>query len=280
MQRTVTSILRSGMTYYMRKVRIELQGGPPVNERREDRTVAKKRAKLGATEKWFARRRGGAKETTRKEHSWRLGGCQEVGQNRAPARGSRGRRTLTKYPTPGPQQGPQSYHPEGWMSQDTQKEPKVITTLLVPYTMGSELKDRVQRAEDEFRAMVGGDRVRVVERGGDVLAHLVCRNDPWAARRTCGDPKCVTCRSRTWLQTQRKQAKKDGTSLPKVLEVRTSNQCRREGCNYSLQCLDCALGGVRAIYWGSREGRPGRGTGPMTRRWRGGSHPTPWCSTP
>ena len=38
--------------------------------------------------------------------------------------------------------------------------------------------------------------------------------------------------------------------LPKVLMTRSSHQCRREGLTYSLQCLPCALGGVRAVYWG------------------------------
>ena len=108
----------------------------------------------------------------------------------------------------------------------------------------------MQKAEDEFRLLVGGPRVRVVEQGGDVLAHLLGRNYPWASRRMCGDEQCVPCRSKVWLQSEQKEARKNGTKLPDVLDKKTSNQCRREGCNYSLQCLDCALGGVRAIYWG------------------------------
>ena len=47
------------------------------------------------------------------------------------------------------------------------------------------------------------------------------------------------------------------TSLPKVLETKTSHQCHREGCNYSLQCLDCALEGVKVLYWGE-SGQSGR----------------------
>ena len=123
-------------------------------------------------------------------------------------------------------------------------------TLLVPYTVGACLKDSIQAAEDKFVSLVGGGRVRVVEKGGDVLAHLLTRNDPWASKRTCGDHKCDTCRSRMWLKEEKKNAKKSGVPLPEALLQKKSTQCRREGTNYSLQCLDCALGGVRAVYWG------------------------------
>ena len=43
---------------------------------------------------------------------------------------------------------------------------KVLTTLLVDYTVGSNLKTRIQDVEDEFTRLVGGGRVRVVEKGG------------------------------------------------------------------------------------------------------------------
>ena len=118
-----------------------------------------------------------------------------------------------------------------------------MTTLLVPYSIGSRLKSMVQKAEDAFSALVGGGRVRVIEQGGDVLSHLVGRNDPWAASRTCGDPGCLPCRSRTWLKQAKKDAKKAGGELPPCLLMKSSHQCHREGVNYSLQCLICAMGG-------------------------------------
>ena len=52
------------------------------------------------------------------------------------------------------------------------------------------------------------------------------------------------------MKEERKAAKKSGTELPRVLVQKTSPQCSREGLNYSLQCLDCALEGARSIYWG------------------------------
>ena len=34
--------------------------------------------------------------------------------------------------------------------------PRVLSTLLVPYTVGSKLKEKVQQAEDQFVALTGG----------------------------------------------------------------------------------------------------------------------------
>ena len=250
---TVSGMLESGLTFYTRKLRIELAGGPPINQRSEKDSVARKRAKLGARETWFSRRRGGAKETTSKDLGWTRPRQDPKGEGR------RGRKTRTKYSTQG--QGRQGDRVQGQQGGDgdARKDPKVLTTLLVPYTMGSRLKDRLWRM-GLWPWWVEG-RSGWWRRGGDVLSHLLTRNDPWASQRTCPDPGCVTCRSRVWLREQQKAARKSGTKLPKVLDQRMSPQCRREGVNYSLQCLDCALGGVRAIYWGGgAEGHPGKGT--------------------
>ena len=82
------------------------------------------------------------------------------------------------------------------------------------------------------------------------MAHMLGRADPWASRRSCDDKDCCTCEGKRWLQEQKKACRRDNTKLPDVLIQKTANQCRREGVNYSLQCLDCALEGVAATYWG------------------------------
>ena len=248
-QDTVTGVLKSGVKFYERKLRIELEGGPPVNQRSEVESLKRRRLKLGATQQWFARRRGGNKEVEKKDNSWRLeqhhqveGGCL------------RGRQTLPKYSMKRPKDtrpGTGARNQEmGPNTPSGPQHPRTITTLLVPYTVGSQLKDKVQKSEDEFVALLGGGRVRIIEKGGDVLAHLLTRSDPWATTRTCGDEKCEPCKSRMWLQEQQKIAKKGGPALPKILVQKTSTHCRREGVNYCLQCLECASQGVRAVYWG------------------------------
>ena len=63
---TVRSILQSGITFYYRKVRVDLEGGPRLNVRREDNTLQNRRAKLGGKETWFSRRRGGSQREKRK----------------------------------------------------------------------------------------------------------------------------------------------------------------------------------------------------------------------
>ena len=125
-----------------------------------------------------------------------------------------------------------------------------ISTLLVPYTVGGILQSSMQKAEDKFVELTGSQRVRIVEKGGETLGNLLGRNDPWSSRRVCPDPGCNPCKSRTWIKQQKVAAKKSGMSLPKVLITKTSNQCRREGATYVLQCLDCALVGKGSYYQG------------------------------
>ena len=243
-------MILSGLKFYYRKTRIDLQGGPKVNERRETDTIMRKRAKLGASQNWFARRRGGATEKSRKDLGWL---SQDPDQQ--PARrlgGPRGPRVARgDHRSSGTQPGQSTVQPILGKEQKEQKVEKVVvSTLLVPYTMGEVLRKSVQQAEDAFCELTGSQRVRIVEKGGDKLANLLCRNDPWAARRTCSDLSCATCRSKVWLSEQKKEARKTGQGLPESLVKTTSNQCRREGTTYVLQCLDCALSGRRSLYQG------------------------------
>ena len=270
--KTVEGIVTSGLKFYQRKVSIDLQGGPPLYIRSEQGTLQRRRQKLGASEQWFNRRRGGGEEQSRKENGWRS--QNQHNKNRNTREGSaRGRRTL-KYPKQGPvgctARGPggeEGGGPSGGVSgdhrdpaplgtphpnhaEDNKRQPRVTSTLLVPFTIGSRLKDKVQEADRKFVELLGGGHVRVVEKGGTLLAHILCRPDPWATGRSCDDSTCNTCWSKRWLQEQKKVCKQEGTELPKVLLQKTANHCTKEGVNYSLQCLHCALEGVASIYWG------------------------------
>ena len=71
----VGGILESGTTFYYRKLRCDLEGGPRLNDRptlSQGQVVTKRRSKLGASQKWFSRRRGGWKESMRKDNNWRF----------------------------------------------------------------------------------------------------------------------------------------------------------------------------------------------------------------
>ena len=91
---TTQGILESGLTLYYRKLRTELQGGPRLNARDEKATLARRRAKLGGSEKWFARRRGGDRETETKEQSWRNAAAQKDPQ--APRKDRRNHRRMSQ----------------------------------------------------------------------------------------------------------------------------------------------------------------------------------------
>ena len=131
--------------------------------------------------------------------------------------------------------------------RDTQR---TVSTLLVPFTDGSALQKSMQCAEDSFSKLVGADRVRVIEKGGDVLINLLGRNDPWGSKRSCTDNTCATCASRRWIGEQQKEARKTRTALPKALITSSSTQCRQEGCNYSVQCALCISLGRSTTYKG------------------------------
>ena len=70
-QSTVDNMVVSGMTFYKRKLRADLEGGPRVNARKEDGVIMRRRSKMGAKETWFTRRRGGQDEAMKKDHGWR-----------------------------------------------------------------------------------------------------------------------------------------------------------------------------------------------------------------
>ena len=222
--------MESGQVCYYRRVRIDLEGGPGLNVRDDNNEMKKRRAKMSSKQSWF-RKRGGESAKEQKDQGWRMpnGGLEPRVRREDPHRTGRRPRhkpETSTTPTTAPRDEPR----------------RVVSTLLVPYTVGSTLKDSMQRAEDMYTEVLQVDRVRIVEKGGDSLINLLGRNDPWGSRRTCSDPKCPACQSRKMLQELKKDAKKSGAELPKGLIVKTSPQCRREGQNYGAQCLECVLG--------------------------------------
>ena len=125
-----------------------------------------------------------------------------------------------------------------------------ISTLFVPYTLHSRLRDEVQQSEDTFVSLTRVKKVRVVELGGDKLSELLGRNDPWGSGRSCTDKTCWTCKSRSWIRDQEKEARKQGRKLPEGMLQSKSGQCRREGVCYGIQCMDCLLAGRKTQYQG------------------------------
>ena len=122
--------------------------------------------------------------------------------------------------------------------------------MLVPYTPDSALKEAMQKSDDEYCKVVRSRRIRIMENGGNKLINVLGRNDPWANRRVCEDEACPTCQTRTWLQEERKAAKREKQEMPPLLIQQTSHNCRREGLNYTLQCIPCVNLGRKTLYRG------------------------------
>ena len=224
---------------------------------------------MGASERWFRRRRGGAEERQLKDQGWRSKGeplARPPGRPANPPAVRVSRVAVTTrqgqdHDVSGPTPAVVQPAPDSLSHTKPPHEREVEATLMVPFTPGSGLKKSIQRAEDDYCAATGSKRIRVIERGGSRLLDLLGRNDPWASQRTCGDEACVTCTSRTWIRERTKEAKKRGEELPAAMLKSGSHQCRREGLNYSLQCLTCLKEGCRTLYRGeaSRSGRQRHG---------------------
>ena len=262
-KKTVNGILSSGVKFYYRKVRIELEGGPRLNDRCDTQDVQRKRAKMGAAERWFRRSRGGQKESSLKEGGWRKDHEHVSCHSGTPARPRT--QCLSGTPTPRPPPAVTSApvpNPNLPYGQEVCKR-EVESTLMVPFSGDSKLQNLIQSAEDDYCRSTKSKRIRVIVRGGDKLTHVLCRNDPWANRRVCYDPKCVACKSRSWLQEQAMEAKKNGEKLPDLLEKTTTHQCRCKGLNYTIQCLTCVPLGLKTLY---------RGEGARSARQRQGEH--------
>ena len=105
-----------------------------------------------------------------------LGGEEDVWENK---HGSR-----IQSPPQSDPQDPKDKH----KSQD-QGQPPVMSTLLVPFSVGSVLQRAVKEAEDDYRNLIGGPRVWVLEKGGDTLVNILGKNDPWATGRPCTDER-------------------------------------------------------------------------------------------
>ena len=66
----------------------------------------------------------------------------------------------------------------------------------------------------------------------------------------CTDSSCPTCKTRLYLKEERKRAQKEGRKLPTILQLPGSSLCRREGSNYTVQCMGCLQAGMDSQYRG------------------------------
>ena len=151
--KTVQNVVMEGMRYYYRKLQTKLNGGPALNARLTQDLVQGRRSKLGASEAWYRRRRGGEKEKERKVQGWR----SAQGPNHSGWTGGIGSNKTQRDLG----QGCNMERPD---LDEMMRDPEA--TLVMPYTVGSKLRTNMQQEEDSYSAVVRCRRVRMVEAGG------------------------------------------------------------------------------------------------------------------
>ena len=153
-------------------------------------------------------------------------------------------------------------------------------TLLVPFSVGSALQREVQEVEDDFVAMTGCQRGRVVEQGGDKLVNLLGRQDPWASKRVCPDPECPACLSRTWLRQQKSAAKKSGVELPGGPGDQNKQHVQKRRSPLCPALLDLCPGDQGSFYQGEMSCSARQCQKQNVRDLQGVLPAPPWCSMP
>merc|ERR1711954_106890 len=105
-----------------------------------------------------------------------------------------------------------------------QEKAKIEGVLFVPLTDKSKLKKTIQDMEDNVVKYSTVGRIKVVERAGASLAHLICNMTPWKTLE-CGRQGCKPC-----------------TSKP--------SSCKERNLTYEAECIQCKVEGKVAIYHG------------------------------
>ena len=98
--------------------------------------------------------------------------------------------------------------------------------MFLPFTPGSLLAKEVQKVEDTFILRRPGGRVKMVERGGVQLQHILVNKNPWG-NMGCGREECGVC---------------SGAEKP--------GGCQVEGAQYTITCEDCKAAGTKSLYHG------------------------------
>ena len=100
------------------------------------------------------------------------------------------------------------------------KEKKVKAVIFVPYTHDSYLAKKLREAELKLEDLTGY-RLKVIERAGTKLEHILHKSDPWSGK-LCGRWKCLICNTK----------KKTGKDL--------KQNCTTRSAVYETWCNTCA----------------------------------------
>ena len=108
--------------------------------------------------------------------------------------------------------------------EGTEKEP--ITVLFVPRTPQGELAKLIKQKEEEIRKLTT-HRIRIVERNGTKIEHILTKPDPFGVEK-CQKDTCLVC----------------------LTDEKEKGRCKTKNVVYKIECKICKKEGKSGVYWG------------------------------
>ena len=128
---------------------------------------------------------------------------------------------------------------EGEYEKEIEEERDPITVLFVPRTPGGELANQLKKKEEELGKLTT-HRIRIVERNGEKLEHILTKPDPFGQEK-CKKETCLLCRT----------------------DEKEMGKCKKKNIVYKIECRLCLKQGKTGTYWGETA---------RTAQLRGGEH--------
>ena len=115
---------------------------------------------------------------------------------------------------------------QGGKGEKKRQDREPTTVMFVPRTKGGELAKLLKQKEEEL-GRVTSQRVRIVERFGERLEHILTKPDPFGDSK-CEKTNCLMCLT----------SKKEG------------GRCKKTNLVYKIECTICKTQGREGVHWG------------------------------
>ena len=116
--------------------------------------------------------------------------------------------------------------PDNVKRKPNTKREDPITVLFVPRTTRGELA-RLIKAKEEEIGKITSHRIRIVERNGERLEHMLVKADPFGEEK-CEERNCLMCKT----------------------DEKDQGRCKKKNLVYKIECRLCQTEGKTGVYWG------------------------------
>ena len=82
---------------------------------------------------------------------------------------------------------------------------EIEAVLFIPSIPDSELRKRIQKAEDQAARMMNTPTVRIVERAGTKIMEEIGDNNPWKKEWSCPRNDCLPCQGQSILGAEEEE---------------------------------------------------------------------------